>query len=145
MWDHLWYNKQERDNIEKAGEPWELSGNCWNSLGSEALLSTIVYVPLHLHRQGLSSGAMSYLKNHCNMFLDIILKPILVPNRESKHDQQGITIHNWPPYQTCYSSVGQCSSCLRHLLDEYQPAKATWHTQPTQKPLFQHWRDSCFV
>lgn len=46
------YTTNERDCIEKAEEPQELSGDCRNSLGSEGLMSATVYIPSHPHMVG---------------------------------------------------------------------------------------------
>lgn len=43
------------DCIKKAREAWEFSSKCWDSLGSELLVSDIVYSPLHLDRVNRSS------------------------------------------------------------------------------------------
>lgn len=43
---------RERDQIERAGTPPEISRNSRHSLGLEVLVSAIVYITLHLHRAG---------------------------------------------------------------------------------------------
>lgn len=56
--DHFLYNKQERDWIEKSGEPHKLSREYENSLRPEGPVNTIFYDPFYLHR--LEGGYIQY-------------------------------------------------------------------------------------
>lgn len=70
-------NKQDRDCIEKAGETWELSRDCENSLGLEVSVSAIVHCPPlpPQSRQGLYPGTLTYLQGCNNVFSDTLPEP----------------------------------------------------------------------
>lgn len=73
---HFLYNKPKRDYIGKARE---FSGDCGNSLGSEKLVSTIVYVSVHLPRVG--GGCIQVLWPTCKVAAEYF------------------RIHCWSPFQ----------------------------------------------
>lgn len=69
--DHVLHTKQERDCMEKDGEPWELTKDCGTSPGSKAPVSTMVSIPIYLLWR-LYSGALSYLQGRCGMYPDML-------------------------------------------------------------------------
>lgn len=129
--------QETRDCIEKPGELWELSRDCRNSLGSEVLVSTIVYVSLHLYRVG-NWGALSRWRDLPSRSQQHVVRHITrthIHPKEASRINRILLTQPGLPTRNSSGSVGQCPGHLKYMLSFYQLAKTTQHTQPTQRPL----------
>lgn len=93
IWDYFQYNEQERDDIEKSGEPPELSRDCGNSLGSEWPVSAIIHV--------VGTGSIQVIWSACKITaVRSWTHPpsLFCPPKKRKQEQRGITMHIWPLY-----------------------------------------------
>lgn len=104
-------------------------------------MSTIIYILFHFDRVGGLFRCSGLLLGHGSVFPDTSPKPISALNK-SKHNQQDITTHTWPPHLEPFQLGRPVPPCLRHPLGSCQPAKTTGTYSLHRglyclKPLFQ--------
>lgn len=118
-----------------TGGPQELSGDRRNSSGSEELVSTTVYVLLHLHWVGsvLSPGALACLQGCCSVFWDTSSE--LIWARTKRMKRALLRALACQPTWGCSGSAGQYPTCPKHPLSSYLPAQITLHAQSIQNPI----------